>query len=256
MLPILHNPHIKALALLGRHRYHATLCDHQSQNDLLFSSPIQHDVMTVLSRKEREFARREHDILDAALSLFTGPNWEQVTVEQISRQAEIGKGTVYKHFDCKEEIYARIAISFNRRLLDTFLELDTALPVIEILRRCIKLAFDIYLANPAPARVSFYCQRGDFTDRLNPELQQEFESIENRFNVFFGEILTHGIEQNVIPNRPIDHLMVGLQATFDGAISMIWNNDFCAQETLDEDTFIQLISEFMLAGLIGSKPKD
>ena len=50
--------------------------------------------MGVAERKERDFRRREEDILAAALRLFDRDNWQDVTIEQIAQEAEIGKGTL------------------------------------------------------------------------------------------------------------------------------------------------------------------
>ena len=69
--------------------------------------------MVSTERKIREFERREQEILSAALELFAGERWESVTVTQIAKQAGIGKGTVYKHFASKDEIYARLALDLN-----------------------------------------------------------------------------------------------------------------------------------------------
>ena len=70
----------------------------------------------IQERKEREFKRREKEILQAALRLFDGDDWQLVTIERIAQEAEIGKGTVYLHFPSKEDIYGRLALDFSRQL--------------------------------------------------------------------------------------------------------------------------------------------
>jgi len=205
------------------------------------------------SRKQREFARREQEILSAALSLFEGPHWEQVTVEQISKKAEIGKGTVYKHFSCKEEIYAHITISFTKDIFDAFESAETQPEVIDSLKDIIRIAFDIFLNHPAKARVSFYCKREDYRGRLNAELRTQFELLDEQFQHFIGAILQKGIDKGLFPNKPVEQLMMGLEATFDGAISMIWNGDVSYQHADDQETYVNIISEYMLAGLVGLK---
>ena len=54
--------------------------------------------MNRAERKEREFKRRERDILEAAERLFMNYDWQTVTTQQIADEAGIGKGTIYKHF--------------------------------------------------------------------------------------------------------------------------------------------------------------
>ena len=209
-----------------------------------------------LTKKQRDFARREQLILDTAISLFEGPYWEQVTVEQIAKKADIGKGTVYKHFTGKEEIYAYITLSFTRRLLEGFQQVVVHQEVLNSLQGIIRLAFSSFIENPAEARVSFYCKRDDYRERLNPELREQFDQLDAEFDTFIGGILQEGINQGLFPDRPVEHLMLGLEATFDGAISMIWNSDISCQQIEDQETYVHIISEYMLSGLAGLPQSD
>lgn len=68
------------------------------------------------SRKVREFRRREQEILDAALSLFLVQGEDSVTVEMIAEAVGIGKGTIYKHFKSKAEIYLRLMLDYEQDL--------------------------------------------------------------------------------------------------------------------------------------------
>lgn len=203
------------------------------------------------SRKQIEFAKREQEILKAAISLFENPHWETVTVEQISKKAEIGKGTVYKHFTCKEEIYARISILFSNRILASYEALPEQSETIDAIREIIRVSFAQFLDNPAEARVSFYCKRFDFRERLSVDYQQEFNQLDELFVSYIGSILEQGIQKGLFPNIPIEQLTMGLEATFDGAISTIWNGGLNCLEDTDLETYINLISEYMVAGLVG-----
>lgn len=74
--------------------------------------------MPLQDRKQRQFASREREILTAALELCSTPDWETVTVSEIARRAEVGKGTLYKHFASKDELLFRLMMDFYRGLLD------------------------------------------------------------------------------------------------------------------------------------------
>jgi AcrR family transcriptional regulator len=209
-----------------------------------------------LSRKQIEFAKREQEILKAAVSLFENPHWETVTVEQISKKAEIGKGTVYKHFGCKEEIYARISISFLHRMLAAYDALPEQSEPVDVIREIIRVSFEQFLENPAEARVSFYCKRFDFRERLTAEYREEFDQVDELFASYIGSILEPGIESGLFPEMPIEQLTMGLEATFDGAISTIWNGGLNCLEDTDLETYINIISEYMVAGLVGLAKKE
>lgn len=68
------------------------------------------------SRKVREFRRREQEILDTALKLFLEQGEDSVTVEMIADAVGIGKGTIYKHFKSKSEIFLRLMLDYEHDL--------------------------------------------------------------------------------------------------------------------------------------------
>lgn len=83
--------------------------------------------MTDLARatqKAREFRQREQAILDCAQQLFIELGEEKVTVEMIADKVGIGKGTIYKHFETKNEIYLLLMIRYEEELADLFRRID------------------------------------------------------------------------------------------------------------------------------------
>lgn len=73
--------------------------------------------MEKTQRKIERFRQREQKILDAALELLILHGEEKVTVEQIANHVDIGKGTIYKHFISKIEIYMRLLMDYEREVL-------------------------------------------------------------------------------------------------------------------------------------------
>jgi AcrR family transcriptional regulator len=61
-----------------------------------------------LCRKEREKLARQQDIMAAARELFLSKGYHETTLEEIARQAEFGKGTLYNYFSSKEELFQAI----------------------------------------------------------------------------------------------------------------------------------------------------
>lgn len=78
------------------------------------------------TQKAREFRQREQAILDCALSLFMELGEDRVTVEMIADKVGIGKGTIYKHFETKNEIYLLLMIRYEEELADLFRRLDSS----------------------------------------------------------------------------------------------------------------------------------
>lgn len=64
--------------------------------------------MGTAERKEREKERRRLDIIDAAENVFFTKGYEKATMDDIAKEAELGKGTLYLYFNSKEEIFNEI----------------------------------------------------------------------------------------------------------------------------------------------------
>ncbi len=55
--------------------------------------------------------RNNHSIiLRAAEQLFVSRGFDQVTLDEVSRKAHVGKGTIYLHFANKEDLYAQVIL--------------------------------------------------------------------------------------------------------------------------------------------------
>lgn len=203
--------------------------------------------MSVQDRKSREFERRGREILAAALSLFESEDWEQVTVEQIAHKSDVGKGTIYKHFASKDEIYARLAMDFQRRILAAFAALDPNLPVVDRFREHLRVAWEMHLSSKELHRVFLYCSRAEFRSRLAPDTLSELQAIEAQVAMPTHTLVVDGIEQGIFPRKPVSLLLFGAQAAFWGGIQLVWSGYL---GDIDRAQHLEELTNFLLAGLI------
>ncbi|MCH9674720.1 MAG: TetR/AcrR family transcriptional regulator [Gammaproteobacteria bacterium] len=210
--------------------------------------------MGVAERKRREFVRREAEILQASLALFDGDEWESVTVDQIATRAEIGKGTVYKHFASKHEIYARLALDFYEDLLAELHRDDVQADPVGALRHSIGVAFGYHLVRPEYRRVTQYCARDDFRRRSSAEVGAAFDDLDQRFLEFMAQRLAPGIEAGVFSDRPPWQLTLGLRATFDGAIALLWGG--CVASPNDAEHMTRVFTDYMVAGVMSHQSES
>ncbi|HEX6132724.1 MAG TPA: helix-turn-helix domain-containing protein [Longimicrobiales bacterium] len=203
--------------------------------------------MGIQERREREFMRREKEILDAALDLFSTEHWQAVTVEQIAERAEIGKGTVYKHFQSKDEIYARLASDFHRRALEKLERIDASLPVMQRLRMIIAIFWEQHLSGSRYQHLVQYCEREDFRKSMAPEVQAEFEELDARFEAAIDRVLQDGIEQGILPRKPRERLIFGPVAALHGATRTACS---CLPEGAEREQYLGELTNFILAGML------
>lgn len=78
--------------------------------------------MGITERKKREKERRRMDILDAAEKLFFSRSYEDVSMDDIAREVELNKATLYLYFKNKEALYASIVLRGVEILKTKYLE--------------------------------------------------------------------------------------------------------------------------------------
>ena len=76
--------------------------------------------MGILERRGKEKDSRKKLILKSARTLFFKKGFNNVTVDEIAKSSELGKGSIYLYFNSKEEIYAQILLNdiedFNQQV--------------------------------------------------------------------------------------------------------------------------------------------
>lgn len=76
--------------------------------------------MSVVERKEREKARRSDDIVDGAERLIFSRGYGNVSMDDIAKELDLARSTLYLYYRNKEEIYATIALRGGRILTRMF----------------------------------------------------------------------------------------------------------------------------------------
>ncbi|MCH3974214.1 MAG: TetR/AcrR family transcriptional regulator [Bifidobacterium tibiigranuli] len=68
-------------------------------------------------RKQQEQEIRKRDIVDAAERVFSRKGFENASMDELAKEAEFSKRTVYTYFSSKEQIYCEIMIRGYRLLI-------------------------------------------------------------------------------------------------------------------------------------------
>jgi AcrR family transcriptional regulator len=69
-----------------------------------------------LSRREREQLERENYIISKSIELFFEYGFENVSMDQIAKESEFTKRTVYRYFQSKEDLYFAAALQGHQSL--------------------------------------------------------------------------------------------------------------------------------------------
>ncbi len=93
-------------------------------------------------------------ILSSAVRVIAARGFEATRIEEVAREAGVGKGTVYEYFDSKEELFERAVEYATRMYLDMLLEaLESGSDLESSLRNVIVASLAFCETNRHPARV-------------------------------------------------------------------------------------------------------
>jgi AcrR family transcriptional regulator len=139
-----------------------------------------------IDRKNKIKEIRKNDIIDAAQEVIFSKGYNQASMDEISKQAEFSKRTVYSYFSSKEEIYFEIMVRgynlLNEQIQNMFNEnpQKTALEKIKQMGLVI-YKFSTQYPNYFEAIMSYENKEEDF------DIQLSNSSRDNCYNL--GEIL-------------------------------------------------------------------
>ena len=82
-------------------------------------------------RSQKRAKRTQKKLKEAALDVFSEKSIDAATVEEITEKADLGKGTLYQHFDDKEEIVVTLVEEAVEHLIERMHSYDSAPDTLE-----------------------------------------------------------------------------------------------------------------------------
>jgi AcrR family transcriptional regulator len=83
------------------------------------------------NRTQERAVRTRRRLKEAALDVFCEKSVDAATIEEITQKADLGKGTLYQHFDDKEEIVVTLVEEAVDHLIERIRAYDSAPDTIE-----------------------------------------------------------------------------------------------------------------------------
>ena len=208
--------------------------------------------MGIEDRKAREFRRREDDILAAARQLAGGDDWATITIDNIAERAEIGKGTLYKHFKSKDEVCARLVMDNSRELLARLRQVDTTLEYVPRVKTILRLIWQHNVENRDLHGLGQYCEISESSLTLSEEFAREFIEARSDFESFIHGLVEEGIARGILPQLPVPFLMAAAWSTLTGAIRQLMHGEVFTQ-LANNDEFLEYLTDYIMKGLMNAQ---
>jgi len=202
------------------------------------------------TRKVREFARREQDILRVAAELFGAEGERTISMEKLAGEVGVSVGTIYQHFKNKNEIYAHLFIEKDLERLRHISNIDRTLPVLQQIRVLARNYVDFYFENPLAYRVLVDFERRAAFEKLGPELSAKVKRQRELGMEFTENILRRALEQGAIPNMPPAFAGCASWALFHGSLELMLAQYFDGKID-DWHAYFSFAEDLLIAGLVG-----
>jgi len=200
-----------------------------------------------VKKTEMLIDRRRNQILDVASLIFSKEGFAKANTDEIANAANLGKGTIYRYFKNKRELFLSVVDRGLNKLKDAILieveETDDPLKKIE---------------NAIKAYLSFFEKNRNLIGILIHEQSSFQKRIAKRyFEHYYGNVdrikqtFRAGIEQNLIKDMDIDSVISVYTSMLNGLIYM-WQIEGRKYRLIDK---VPIVTKIFLTGIIKDKKR-
>ncbi|MBN2064754.1 MAG: TetR/AcrR family transcriptional regulator [Sedimentisphaerales bacterium] len=140
-------------------------------------------IVTEPNRTEKRSARTRRKLLEAALEVFSEYGVDATTIDDITRRADLGKGTFYRYFSDKREITTCLVEDSMARLISQLNKFSIEPKSIEdVLEHLLNVHYDFFVNNSGEFVLLF---QGRLFLKLDRRIS---ESMEGPFSEYLSAI--------------------------------------------------------------------
>lgn len=199
--------------------------------------------MGVKERKAREFKRRGEEILTAAYQFLADMEPFQMTMESIAESAEIGRGTIYKHFKSKDEIYAHLILRRRNILLERLVKIDREKE--DPFPKLIQSYMEYCLDDPVAFAIHKRCENHCHYNKLNDELNDAIKDQQRRKIELVDKILNRSFNGSGTDSDTSLYQICAGWGMLRGAIDAMLEERFKSPE-IDKEVYYQTVRNMLM----------
>jgi AcrR family transcriptional regulator len=157
--------------------------------------------MGIIDRKEREREIRRSDIIEAAEKVFFTKGYDHATMDDVAKEAEFSKRTVYVYFNSKEQIYFEIMARGYRLLIHMLKnQLEKSCDAVETIRQIALTFYQFSLEQPDYFKAIMEYENGelDFESRIPDPSREECYALGEEILRYLTAAIEAGITESSI----------------------------------------------------------
>lgn len=165
-----------------------------------------------LSRREREQLERENYIVTKSIELFCEYGFENVSMDQVAKESEFTKRTLYRYFQSKEDLYFAAALRGHQSLYELIIEAaKKGKTGYEKIRFAFYAYYDYCKTYPALAQMMNKRHYGNLQKTEEPSMYyKRFFEVDQLIFKEMRQLYELGIQdQSIRSDQDIDYLTYG-----------------------------------------------
>jgi AcrR family transcriptional regulator len=148
-------------------------------------------------RREERKAESRRRILESAREVFFRDGFMEANLDEVAGRAGVAKGTLYRYFDSKAELYVAVLADngsiFEQRMRET---VDTpSCPPPELIRRLGRFYFTHWMRNPDYFQIFWAIENQPVIGELPPEVIAEVTRLWETCVGMLAEVVQRGVAQ-------------------------------------------------------------
>ncbi len=173
-------------------------------------------------------AERREEILEAATQLFATQGYAETDTQQLADKLGVGKGTLYRYFPSKRELFLAAADRGMRKLCAS---IDASVEPIEDpperIAQVVRSYLTFFAEHPQLCELLIH-ERALFKDRKKPTYIEHREAHRERLRLLYRSYIAEGQIRDI----PVDQL---LDVLGDLLYGTMFTNYFCNRQTSVEE---------------------
>lgn len=187
----------------------------------------------MVSRKERERLQRKQDIVDVAEKLFLQKGFANVTMEQIAKESEFSRKTLYLYFKNREDLFTLVYLKVSRLRWEILSNaMDSKEAGYDKLKAYGEAYYDFVVRYPEYFRMGMYLDHNGMNyEKISSEISKEFNT-EKKLALFkLGASYRVGIKDDTLINiidvdTNIKHFIFSLRTMLNEIVLGYENKEF------------------------------
>ncbi|MBU4590614.1 MAG: TetR/AcrR family transcriptional regulator, partial [Candidatus Omnitrophica bacterium] len=204
--------------------------------------------ITDKAKREELTQMRQKQILDVAASVFSEKGFARTQVDEIADLASLGKGTVYRYFKDKKNLFLSVADKGIESLKDLVLEaMAKEKEPLDKIKKAIETYLKFFEKRPDLIRI-FLHEQSEFQKRIEMRYYQRYYEHVNKVEEIFKEAQTLGLIKKKLNPR------LAIATLIDMLNSFIYTWQLTGKKYSLSESFT-VITDIYFTGILEQKGK-